>query len=194
MAVPAGPNGPIRLQAVCRRFGLSLYPARRRHIAHGRSMGVAMYVSWLRLLPAAVALGLAALFAAAYSAAPAAPPPPLNEGPAGPPALLQNGQVAQPPLVTAPQVSTSCPAAPYGSNSAAPGSGKTVALTFDDGPGASTASILSVLESFFNISQNAAAQGALARREAREGYLLGNHTWDHPDMTTLPASAQATEM
>ena len=159
-----------------------------------------MYVSWLRLLPAAVALGLAALFAAAYSAAPAAPPPPLNEGPAGPPALLQNGQVAQPPLVTAPQVSTSCPAAPYGSNSAAPGSGKTVALTFDDGPGASTASILSIIESygvaatFFNVGENAAARPQLVREEAAAGYLLGNHTWDHPNMTSLSASAQGTEM
>ena len=26
------------------------------------------------------------------------------------------------------------------------------------------------------------------------GYMLGNHTWDHPDMTTLSASAQGTEM
>jgi peptidoglycan/xylan/chitin deacetylase (PgdA/CDA1 family) len=84
--------------------------------------------------------------------------------------------------------------------SAAAGSGKTVALTFDDGPGPSTAGIVSILESFgvpatfFNIGQSAAAQPSMARREAREGYLLGNHTWDHPDMTTLPASAQAAEM
>jgi peptidoglycan/xylan/chitin deacetylase (PgdA/CDA1 family) len=26
------------------------------------------------------------------------------------------------------------------------------------------------------------------------GYLLGNHTWDHPNMSALSASAQATEM
>jgi hypothetical protein len=26
------------------------------------------------------------------------------------------------------------------------------------------------------------------------GYVLDNHTWDHPNMTTLPASAQGTEM
>ena len=159
-----------------------------------------MYVHRLRLLSAAVALGLAGVFAATFPAAAASLPPPLNEGPAGPPALLPNGQVASPPRVTAPQVSTSCPAAPYGSNSAAPGSGKTVALTFDDGPGASTASILSILESygvaatFFNIGENAAARAQLVRNEAAAGYLLGNHTWDHPNMTTLPASAQGTEM
>jgi peptidoglycan/xylan/chitin deacetylase (PgdA/CDA1 family) len=35
-----------------------------------------------------------------------------------------------------------CPAAPLGARSAAPGGGKTVALTFDDGPGKSTSAIL----------------------------------------------------
>ncbi|HEX8008814.1 MAG TPA: polysaccharide deacetylase family protein, partial [Trebonia sp.] len=73
-------------------------------------------------------------------------------------------------------------------------------LTFDDGPGPSTAGILSVLQSkgvtatFFNIGQNAAARSGLVQQEARMGYLAGNHTWDHPDMTTLSASAQGTEM
>jgi peptidoglycan/xylan/chitin deacetylase (PgdA/CDA1 family) len=159
-----------------------------------------MPVPRLRLLPAAIALGLAGAFAAAFPVAAAGLPPPLNEGPAGPPALLPNGRVATPPRVNAPQISTSCPAAPYGSNSAAPGSGKTVALTFDDGPGASTASILSIIQSygvpatFFNIGQNAAARPQLVRQEAAAGYMLGNHTWDHPNMTTLPASAQGTEM
>jgi peptidoglycan/xylan/chitin deacetylase (PgdA/CDA1 family) len=154
----------------------------------------------LRLVPAVVALGLAGAFAAAIPASAAGPPPRLNEGPAGPPALLPNGQVAMPPRVTAPQISTSCPAAPYGSNSAAPGSGKTIALTFDDGPGASTASILSIIESygapatFFNIGQNAAARPQLVRDETTTGYMLGNHTWDHPNMTTLSASAQGAEM
>ena len=28
----------------------------------------------------------------------------------------------------------------------------------------------------------------------RPGYTLGNHTWDHPNMTALSASAQATEI
>ena len=91
-------------------------------------------------------------------------------------------------------------ATPTGAKSAAPGSGKTVALTFDDGPGASTASILSILAqygvpaTFFNIGQNMAARPSLVRQEASMGYMLGNHTWDHKNMTTLSASAQAAEM
>ena len=84
--------------------------------------------------------------------------------------------------------------------SAPPGSGKTVALTFDDGPGASTASIVSILArygvpaTFFNLGQNMAARPALVQQEASLGYVLDNHTWDHPNMTTRSASAQGTEM
>jgi len=91
-------------------------------------------------------------------------------------------------------------ATPYGAQNAAPGNGKTVALTFDDGPGASTASVLSILAqygvpaTFFNIGQNMAARPALVQQEASMGYMLGNHTWDHKNMTTLSASAQGAEM
>jgi peptidoglycan/xylan/chitin deacetylase (PgdA/CDA1 family) len=113
---------------------------------------------------------------------------------------MPNARVAAPPRITAPQISSTCPAAPYGAYSAAPGSGKTVALTFDDGPGTTTARILSILDSygvpatFFNIGQNMAASPSLVRTEASSGYMLANHTWDHPDMTTLSRSAQGTEM
>ena len=152
-----------------------------------------------------VMAGLAVAFPAASAAAAgtvvAAPPPvPGNEGPAGPPALMPNGRVAAPPQVSAPQVSAGCPAAPYGPSYYAPGSGKTVALTFDDGPGASTAKILSILRAngvtatFFNIGQNAAARPQLVGNEARAGYLAGNHTWSHPNMTTLSAAAQAAQL
>jgi len=157
-----------------------------------------MSASRLRLLAVALALGTIGAFAT--PAAAATQPPPGSEGPAGPPALMPNGQVATPPQVSSPRISTGGPAAPYGAQSAAPGSGKTVALTFDDGPGASTASILSILArygvpaTFFNIGQNMAAQRSLVRQEASMGYDLGNHTWDHPNMTTLSASAQGTEM
>jgi len=80
------------------------------------------------------------------------------------------------------------------------GSSKTVALTFDDGPGPTTPGIISVLRAygvpatFFNIGQNAAAYPSLVRQEATDGYLVGNHTWNHPDMATLPVSAQAAEL
>ena len=159
----------------------------------------------LRFLPivAAISLvgGLAMIPATGAPAIAATNPPwPSNEGPPGPPALMPNGRVASPPQISSPQISTGCPAAPYGANYYAPGTGKTVALTFDDGPGASTASILSVLRSkgvtatFFNLGQNAAARPQTVSGEARMGYQLANHTWDHPNMSTKSAAAQAAEM
>src|SRR5271165_7369572 len=200
--------------------GLTSLPAQRRRanpVARGRvfsrqltvraraGLEIHMPSFRSRLFAVAVALGATGVFTvlpvvSAIPAAAASQPPPGSEGPAGPPALMPNGQAASPPQVSAPQISTSCPGAPYGAQSSAPGSGKTVALTFDDGPGASTASILSILASygvpatFFNLGQNMAARPALVRQEAGPGYVLGNHTWDHPNMTTLSAAAQGTEM
>jgi peptidoglycan/xylan/chitin deacetylase (PgdA/CDA1 family) len=74
-----------------------------------------------------------------------------------------------------------------------------VALTFDDGPGGSTAAILAVLASygvpatFFNVGTNMAGRPALVRQEAAAGYVLGDHTWDHPHMTLLSAGSQSAE-
>jgi peptidoglycan/xylan/chitin deacetylase (PgdA/CDA1 family) len=93
-----------------------------------------------------------------------------------------------------------CPAAPYGPLRYSPSSGRTVALTFDDGPGGSTAAILAVLArygvpaTFFNIGANMAVRPALVREEAAAGYVLGDHTWDHPNMTLLSAGSQAAEL
>jgi peptidoglycan/xylan/chitin deacetylase (PgdA/CDA1 family) len=95
-----------------------------------------------------------------------------------------------------------CPKAAYGTNSYAPGypRSKSVALTFDDGPGKSTARILEILRqfkvpaTFFNIGENEAARPSLVKAEAKDGFVLGNHTWSHPDMAKLSARAQAAEM
>ena len=93
-----------------------------------------------------------------------------------------------------------CPRASYGAHSYAPGRGKTVALTFDDGPGRSTAAILKVLAryrvpaAFFNIGANVAVRPRLVRKEVRAGYAMGDHTWDHPNMVLLSAASQAREI
>src|ERR1700757_3707617 len=92
-----------------------------------------------------------------------------------------------------------CPAASYGAHFYAPGKGKTVALTFDDGPGRTTAAVLRVLAryrvpaTFFNIGVNVAARPGLARKEVKAGYAMGNHSWNHPDMVRLSTSRQAAE-
>jgi peptidoglycan/xylan/chitin deacetylase (PgdA/CDA1 family) len=93
-----------------------------------------------------------------------------------------------------------CPAPSTGVRSSAPGSGKTVALTFDDGPGLSTADILSVLQrygvpaTFFNLGTNVNARPQQVRAEVTLGMALGNHTWSHPHMTTLSATGQGSQM
>ncbi len=160
-----------------------------------------------RLMPITALAGLVTALCAVIPAAgaptglPRHPPPfPAGEGAAGPPALMPGGQVAAPPPTATPVISTGCPLAPYGPRYYAPGAGKTVALTFDDGPGASTAQLRSVLvrygvtATFFNLGQNAAARLSQVQAEARAAYPLGNHTWDHPDLTRLTAARQAAEM
>jgi len=72
-----------------------------------------------------------------------------------------------------PKTSRRCPRASYGAHFYAPGRGKTVALTFDDGPGRSTAAIVKVLAryrvpaTFFNIGVNVAVRPGLVRKEVR---------------------------
>ncbi len=146
------------------------------------------------LLPIAVVIYVAGALASGVHAN-------AGEGPAGPGAPLPYGRAAAPPAASS-GTSGGCGAAPYGANFYAPpfGTGKTVALTFDDGPGPTTRGVISVLRSygvtatFFNIGQNAAAYPSLVRQEAVDGYLVGNHSWNHPDMPPLSASAQAAQM
>jgi peptidoglycan/xylan/chitin deacetylase (PgdA/CDA1 family) len=98
-----------------------------------------------------------------------------------------------------------CPAAPYGAQHYAPDpakadASKTVALTFDDGPGRSTRAIIDILRrygvpaTFFNIGVAMATRPYLVQAEVRDGYAMGNHTWNHRHLTTLPAVQQGAEM
>src|SRR5579859_7160897 len=67
-----------------------------------------------------------------------------------------------------------------------------IALTFDDGPNPPyTAQILTILQhygvqaTFFVIGSEAAAHPDLVQQESQQGYLVGNHTWTHPNLITL---------
>ena len=71
---------------------------------------------------------------------------------------------------------------------------KCVALTFDDGPGPYTDRLLKVLAdndakaTFFLIGNKVAADPAGARRIADAGMEIDSHTWEHPNMTAIPAA------
>jgi len=78
-----------------------------------------------------------------------------------------------------------CPASTGTPLHTAPGAGRTIALTFDDGPGPTTGAVLDVLAArhvhatFFVVGAAVAADPGDVRRAAAEGNLIGNHTWDH---------------
>jgi peptidoglycan/xylan/chitin deacetylase (PgdA/CDA1 family) len=167
--------------------------------------GEAMFATGLRRTLALASLPIL-LFAGPAYAAPVEPPtpPPGTSLPAGPwppsEVLAADPADVAAPALTAAASTTSCPPAPYGVNYYAPGTGKTVALTFDDGPGVTTAEILSILQqhgipaTFFNLGLNSSVRPTLVRSAAVAGQVLANHSWDHPQMPTLSASEQASQM
>lgn len=69
---------------------------------------------------------------------------------------------------------------------------KCIALTFDDGPSPYTDRLLQVLKdndakaTFFEIGNKVAANPEGAKRVVEAGMELGQHTWEHPNMTTIP--------
>jgi peptidoglycan-N-acetylglucosamine deacetylase len=72
--------------------------------------------------------------------------------------------------------------------------GGSIALTFDDGPSAFTPQILNVLQqdgvhaTFFCIGQQVQARPSLVRETFQAGDVIGNHTWNHPNLTLLTPS------
>ncbi|EHB55263.1 polysaccharide deacetylase [Mycolicibacterium rhodesiae JS60] len=77
---------------------------------------------------------------------------------------------------------------------------KCVALTFDDGPTPFTDRLVQVLKSynakatFFLIGNKVTADPAAARRIADAGMEIGNHTWEHPNMSTIPLGDIASQL
>jgi peptidoglycan-N-acetylglucosamine deacetylase len=78
--------------------------------------------------------------------------------------------------------------------------GHEVALTFDDGPGPYTPQILDVLErerapaTFFVIGQEIHDFGASTEREIRDGFVIGDHTENHPMLAHLSAHDQREQL
>lgn len=70
-----------------------------------------------------------------------------------------------------------------------------VAITFDDGPSATlTPKLLDILKerkvraTFFVVGQNAAEYPDILKRAVAEGHEIGNHSWSHPQLTSLGAA------
>ncbi|MFE2040542.1 polysaccharide deacetylase family protein [Streptomyces sp. NPDC059477] len=71
---------------------------------------------------------------------------------------------------------------------------KCVALTFDDGPVADTQRLLRTLNdrnvkaTFYVVGKNVQRYPSTVRSTASAGHQIGNHSWDHADLTRLSAA------
>lgn len=78
---------------------------------------------------------------------------------------------------------------------------KEVALTFDDGPDdVWTPRILDVLAqhdvkaTFMCVGERIQQNPEVLRRIVRDGHVVGNHSWDHPNLTKIPLAEVRTEI
>ena len=76
-----------------------------------------------------------------------------------------------------------------------------IALSFDDGPNSvTTPQVLDILKqqnikaTFFLIGKHVPGNEPLLRRMHAEGHEIGNHSWDHPDFTTLTPQQMDDEL
>jgi peptidoglycan-N-acetylglucosamine deacetylase len=75
-----------------------------------------------------------------------------------------------------------------------------VRLTFDDGPGAYTETILDILKrynvhaTFYVIGRNVQHHPQTIQRILREGHSIGNHSFTHSDLTRLSAAGVKQEL
>ncbi|WP_223555539.1 polysaccharide deacetylase family protein [Lysinibacillus sphaericus] len=83
----------------------------------------------------------------------------------------------------------------------AKGQKKRVALTFDDGPDAKvTPQVLAILKkydakaTFFMVGTNVSKNPAIVEQVYEAGHEIGNHTWNHPKLTSLSTAAAKQEV
>jgi len=90
--------------------------------------------------------------------------------------------------------------APFSYNNV-PGVGRTIAITFDDGPSAKlTPQLLDILKArgvkatFFVVGQNAAEYPDILKRAVAEGHEIGNHSWSHLQLNRLGDAALTAQI
>ena len=136
-------------------------------------------------------------------AAAAAPAPLTAAEASGEPTATDQPSASEP----ADTPDASAPSAPAAPSSRQPAGGavdcavkKCVALTFDDGPGRYTGTLLDSLKSrgvpatFFVLGPNVAANPGVVQRMAAEGHQVASHTWSHRRLTTLSAQELTSEV
>lgn len=78
---------------------------------------------------------------------------------------------------------------------------KVVAITFDDGPRKDTTAKLldglkerNVRATFFVIGKNVSGNEEIIKRMSDEGHLIGNHTFNHVQLTAIPENSAINEI
>ena len=78
---------------------------------------------------------------------------------------------------------------------------KSIAISFDDGPGATTTpQLLQILKeknvhaTFFVLGENTVQHPEIVKQTAEAGHEIGNHTYDHQDLATLSAQSITEEV
>lgn len=78
---------------------------------------------------------------------------------------------------------------------------KTVAVTFDDGPGAESTMVLldglkerNVRAAFFLVGENIKGHEDIVKRMHDEGHIIGNHTYTHVILTKIPQEKALEEI
>nr|WP_240344018.1 polysaccharide deacetylase family protein [Paenibacillus sp. SYP-B3998] len=76
-----------------------------------------------------------------------------------------------------------------------------IALTFDDGPDNKyTPKVLDILKkngikaTFFVIGEHAEQNHKMIKRIVEEGHIIGNHSWDHANLSNLPSDQVQAEI
>lgn len=136
-----------------------------------------------------------------------ATPTPINDGPS-----YTGNTTSQPSFPGASPSQRGCPGgAPNPPSWAISGIGgknyaiahKEIALTFDDGPSNAdndTPQLLTwltqnhVAATFMVVGVRIASAPSVLRQEYNDGFDIGIHTWDHPDMTKLSPAAMQKEL
>ncbi|MDD5200200.1 MAG: polysaccharide deacetylase family protein [Terrimicrobiaceae bacterium] len=151
-----------------------------------------MFVRSIWATCAAASLSMAACQSVhTQPAAPAPTPAPTLDQP-----VSMSLSPAASPSPAALQSGAPVPAAPKRlAYSSVPGAGRVIAMTFDDGPSPKlTPMLLDMLKqrgikvTFFVVGQNAAEYPDILKRAAAEGHEIGNHSWNHPQLTHLSAA------
>jgi peptidoglycan/xylan/chitin deacetylase (PgdA/CDA1 family) len=125
----------------------------------------------------------------------AATPPPTSSPASATPRPRQTTSTA-----TSPSINSARPSAKAITGTVNCQKVKCAALTFDDGPVAGTNDLLDVLKergaraTFFVVGRNAKANPQILRRMKAEGHVIGNHTFDHAQLTRLGAAEVRSEI